>query len=256
MSGSVVGIIVLACTFGGALIGLFLRKALPGHHLDSDSRDTIKVSIGLIATMTALLLGLVTASAKSSFDAMDTTVKQAAIQILTLDRLLARYGPETNEIRQGLKQGVGARVDRIWPQDSSSKPVSVNPMPSGSAYMAERLTDAIRSLKAKDDAQRALQSRAVDTAESLLQARWMVLAGAENSIPLPFLVILVFWLTIVFVSFGLFAPRNATVIAALFVCSASVAAAIFLVLEMESPRTGFIQVSPDPLRYALSALGK
>lgn len=122
--------------------------------------------------------------------------------------------------------------------------------------MGERLTDAIRSLKAKDDAQRALQSRAVDTAESLLQARWMVLAAAENSIPLPFLVILVFWLTIVFVSFGLFAPRNATVIAALFVCSASVAAALFLVLEMESPLTGFIQVSPNPLRYALSALGK
>jgi hypothetical protein len=212
MSGSVVGIIVLACTFGGALIGLFLRKALPGHHLDSDSRDTIKVSIGLIATMTALLLGLVTASAKSSFDAMDTTVKQTAIQILTL----ARYGPETNEIRQGLKLGVGARIDMIWPHDSA-KPVSVNPMPSGSAPMGERLTDAIRSLKAKDDAQRALQSRAVDTAESLLQARWMVLAAAENSIPLPFLVILVFWLTIVFVSFGLFAPRNATVIAALFV---------------------------------------
>jgi hypothetical protein len=255
MNGTVVGIIVLACTFGGALIGLFLRKALPGHHLDSDSRDTIKVGIGLIATMTALLLGLVTASAKSSFDAMDTAVKQTAIQILTLDRLLARYGPETNEIRQGLKQGVGARVDMIWPQDSA-KPVSVNPMPSGSTPMGERLTDAIRSLKAKDDAQRALQSRAVDTAESLLQAKWMVLAGAENSIPLPFLVILVFWLTIVFVSFGLFAPRNATVIAALFVCSASVAAALFLVLEMESPLTGFIQVSPDPLRYALSALGK
>jgi hypothetical protein len=255
MNGTVIGIIVLACTFGGALIGLFLRKALPGHHLDNDSRDTIKVGIGLIATMTALLLGLVTASAKSSFDAMDTAVKQTAIQILTLDRLLARYGPETNEIRQGLKLGVGARIDMIWPHDSA-KPVSVNPMPSGSAPMGERLTDAIRSLKAKDDAQRALQSRAVDTAESLLQAKWMVLAGAENSIPLPFLVILVFWLTIVFVSFGLFAPRNATVIAALFVCSASVAAALFLVLEMESPLTGFIQVSPNPLRYALSALGK
>jgi hypothetical protein len=250
MNGTAIGVVVLACTFGGAVIGLFLRKALPGHHLDSDSRDTIKVGIGLIATMTALLLGLVTASAKSSFDAMDTTVKQTAIQILTLDRLLARYGPETNEIRQGLKQGVGARIDMIWPQDSA-KPVSVNPMPSGSAP-----TDAIRSLKAKDDAQRALQSRAVDIAESLLQARWMVLAGAENSIPFPFLVILVFWLTIVFVSFGLFAPRNATVITALFVCSVSVAAALFLVLEMESPLTGFIQVSPDPLRHALSALGK
>jgi hypothetical protein len=237
------------------LIGAWLRKALPGHHLDSDSRDTIKVSIGLIATMTALLLGLVTASAKSSFDTMDTAVKQTAIQILTLDRLLARYGPETNEIRKGLQHGVGTRVDMIWPQDSS-KPANINPIPSGAASMAEAFADAVRALKPSNDTQRNLQSRAVDIGESLLQARWIVLAGAENSIPLPFLVILVFWLTIVFVSFGLFAPWNATVIAALFVCAISVATALFLVLEMESPFTGFIRVSPDPLRYALSSLGK
>ena len=165
------------------------------------------------------------------------------------------YGPETNEIRQGLKQRVGARIDMIWPHDSA-KPVSVNLMQSESVPMTERLMDSIRSLKAKDDAQRALQSRAVETAESLLQARWMALVGAENSIPLPLLVILLFWLTIVFVSFGLFAPRNATVIAALFVCSVSVAAALFLVLEMESPLTGFIHVPPDALRHALSSLGK
>jgi len=255
MNGSVVGTIVLVCTFGGALIGLWLRRALPGHHLDSDSRDTIKMGIGLIATMTALLLGLVTASAKSSFDAMDTAVKQTTIQLLTLDRLLARYGPEINEIRKGLQHAVGARIDVIWPQDPS-KPGSVNPMLSGGAPMGEVLADAIRALKPSNDAQRNLQSRALDTGESLLQGRWIVLAGAENSIPLPFLVILVFWLTIVFVSFGLFAPWNATVVAALFVCAISVATALFLVLEMESPFTGFIRVSPDPLRYALSSLGK
>jgi hypothetical protein len=170
MNGSVVGIIVLVCTFGGALIGAWLRKALPGHHLDSDSRDTIKVSIGLIATMTALLLGLVTTSAKSSFDTMDTAVKQTAIQILTLDRLLACYGPETNEIRKGLQHGVGTRVDMIWPQDSS-KPANINPIPSGAASMAEAFADAVRALKPSNDTQRNLQSRAVDIGESLLQAR-------------------------------------------------------------------------------------
>ena len=255
MNGSVIGTIVLVCTFGGALIGLFLRKALPGHHLDSDSRDTIKMGIGLIATMTALLLGLVTASAKGSFDAMDTAVKQTAVQILTLDRLLARYGPETNEIRKGLQHGVGMRIEMIWPQDSS-KAASVNPIPTGGVSMGEALADAIRALKPSNDTQRNLQSRALDIGETLLQARWMVVAGAENSIPLPFLVILVFWLTIVFLSFGLFAPRNATVVVALFVCAISVATALFLVLEMESPFTGFIRISPDPLRYALASLGK
>jgi hypothetical protein len=143
----------------------------------------------------------------------------------------------------------------IWPQDSS-KPANINPIPSGAASMAEAFADAVRALKPSNDTQRNLQSRAVDIGESLLQARWIVLAGAENSIPLPFLVILVFWLTIVFVSFGLFAPWNATVIAALFVCAISVSTALFLVLEMESPFTGFIRVWPDPLRYALSSLGK
>ena len=255
MNGSAVGTIVLVCTFGGALVGLWLRKVLPSHHLDSDSRDTIKVGIGLIATMTALLLGLVTASAKSSFDAMDTAVKQNAVQVLTLDRLLARYGPETNEIRRGLQHTIEARIDMIWPQDSS-KPASVNPILSGGGSIGEALADAISALKPSNDTQRNLQSRALEVCESLLQARWMAVAGAENSIPLPFLVILLFWLTIVFVSFGLFAPRNATVVAALFVCAISVATALFLLLEMESPFTGFIRVSPDALRHALSSLGK
>lgn len=255
MNGTVIGIIVLACTFGGSLLGVLIRSSLPDHHLDNESKDTIKMAIGLIATMTALLLGLVTASAKSSFDTVDSAVKQTAVQVLTLDRLLARYGPETGEIRKGLQQGVGARIDAIWPKDKAQH-ASLTQVPQGSAPMGERLTDAIRALQPKDDSQRALQSRAVDSAETLLQAKWMVLANAENSIPLPFLVILVSWLTIVFVSFGLFAPRNATVIAALFLCSFSVATALFLVLEMESPFGGFIQASPDPLRYALSALGK
>src|SRR5262245_52085543 len=126
MNPTLVGTIVFACTLGGALIGLWLRTKVPAHHLTEESRDTVKLGIGLVATMTALVLGLVTASAKSSFDAVDTAVKHTALDILILDRLLARYGPETSEIRGALQHAFARRIDMIWPQ-SSSRPVHLDP---------------------------------------------------------------------------------------------------------------------------------
>jgi hypothetical protein len=255
MKPTVIGIIVFACTFGGTLLGMWLHTALPGHHLNADSKDTVKVGIGLIATMTALILGLVTASAKSSYDALDRAVKQTAADILTLDRVLARYGPDTSEIRKSLKQAIGARIEMIWPQ-SSFKSANLDPLRSGAESEVERLADAIRGLNPRDDAQRALKSRALDLAEALLQARWLALAGTETSVPLPFLVILLFWLTITFTSFGLFAPRNATVLAVLLVCSMSVASAVFLVLEMDVPFNGLLRISSHPLRYAYAHLNQ
>ncbi len=255
MSATIVGIIVFTSTFGGALLGMWLRITLPEHHLDAESRDTVEVGIGLIATMTALVLGLVTASAKSSFDAVDTAVKQAAVEVLSRDCVLARYGSETGEIRKGLQRALGARIDMIWPQDSS-KPAVLDPMHSGVRSEAERLAEAIRALKPRDDSQRGLQSRALDLTEALLQAKWLVVAAFETSVPVPFLVILLFWLTIIFASFGLFAPRNATVLMVLFVCALSVASAVFLVLELDTPFGGLLKVSADPLRYALAHLNQ
>ncbi len=249
MYPAIVGLLVFFCTFGGALLGMWLHTTLPEHHLDAESRDVVKVGIGLVATITALVLGLVIAAAKSSFDAVDAAVKTAATEVLTLDRALARYGAETGEIRKGLQIGLGTRISMIWPQDSAM-PAALDPIGSGAAAQAEGLPDAIRALRPRDEAQRALQSRALELAEALLQARWLVFAGTEGSVPMPFLVILVFWLTITFASFGLFAPRHGTVLAVLFVCALSVGSAVFLVLEMDTPFDGLIRVSSDPLRYA------
>ena len=254
MDATIVGIIVFTCTFAGALLGMWWGTALP-EPLLAESRQTVQVGVGLIATMTALVLGLVTASAKSSFDAVDTAVKQTAIQLLALDRVLARYGSETGEIRKGLQRVVGARIDMIWGQ-GSSKPADLDPLRSGTALGAERLADALRGLKPHDDSQRALQARALDLAEAILQSRWLAMTGTGSSIPVPFLVVLLFWLTITFASFGLFAPRNAMVLTALFVCALSVGSAVFLVVEMDGPFDGLLKVSPDPLRYAYTHLNQ
>jgi hypothetical protein len=255
MNPIIVGTIVFVCTLGGALGGIWLRTILPEHHLNDESRDTVKLGIGLIATMTALVLGLVTASAKSSFDAVDTAVKHTAMDILILDRLLARYGPETAEIRGALQQAFAHRIDMIWPQ-STSRPARLDPLGAASASGVEGLVDGIRGLTPRDDSQRSLQSRALALAEALLQARWLVFAGIGTSVPLPFLVVLLFWLTITFASFGLFAPRNVTVLTVLFVCALSVGGAVFLILEMDGPFDGLLKVSADPLRYAHAHLNR
>ena len=255
MNPTIVGVIVFICTFAGALFGMWLRGILPEHHLNAESRDTVKVGVGLIATMTALVLGLVTASAKSSFDAVDRAMKQTASEILALDRVLARYGSETVEIRKGLQRAVGARIDMIWSPGSSMQ-AKLDPIRSGTAAEDEGVVDVIRRLSPRDDAQRALRSRALDLSESLLQARWPVLAGSATSVPMTFLVILMLWLTITFASFGLFSPWNATVLTVLCVCALSVGSAMFLILEMDAPFDGLLKVSADPWRYAHSRLNQ
>jgi|MudIll2142460700_1097286.scaffolds.fasta_scaffold238495_1 hypothetical protein len=255
MNATFVGIIVFLCTFGGVLFGMSLRRILPDHHLDAESKDTVKVGIGLIATMTALVLGLVTASAKNSYDAVDAVVRKTAIDVLVFDRVLARYGPETGEIRKGLRHALEVRIDLIWPR-GSPPPANLDVMRSELGMEAERIAEVIRALKPRDNSQRALQSRAIDLMETLLQAKWLVLAGSETSIPLPFLLVLLFWLTITFASFGIFAPRNVTVLIVLFVCALSVSSALFLVIEMDTPFHGLLRVSPDPLRHALAYLNR
>ena len=154
-----------------------------------------------------------------------------------------------------MQRAIGARIDQIWPQ-GDSKRVDLDPIRSGAASVAEVLPEAMRALKPRDDSQRALQSRALDLAEQLLQERWLVLAGTQTSIPLPFLVILLFWLTFTFASFGLFAPRNAMVLWVLLLCALSVGSAVFLILEMDAPFEGVLRVSADPWRYAYAHLNQ
>lgn len=240
--------VVFVCAFGGALLGMWLRSVLPTHHFEKESKDTVTVAIGLIATMTALVLGLVTASAKSAFDELDAAVRHGAADVMTLDRALARYGPDAAPIRSALKELVKQRTDAMWGSDVKQKD------PMTTAHNGEQLSEALLALQPQNDEQRWLKERALESSEELLKARWAIVNSTVSSIPTPFLVVLVSWLTITFTSFGLFAPRNGTVIAALFVCTMSVAGAIFLILEMDSPFQGLIKISAEPMKYAYSRL--
>lgn len=253
MTPTEIALIVFAFMFGGLLLGMFLRAVTPEHHLSEDSKDVIKLGMALIATIAALVLGLVIASAKSSYDTEDAAVKHIAAKVLLLDHVLAQYGPETKESRDLVRRILANKVDEIWPEERS-QPARLDT--SEAAPIAGGLEDRIRQLAPQNDDKRWFQSRALQITSDIMETRWFVSGGMGSSVPLPFLVVVVFWLTIIFGSFGLFAPRNATVVAVLFVCALSVAGAIFLILEMDQPFSGVMKISSTPFRYTLSHLGQ
>jgi hypothetical protein len=255
MSPTLVAAIVFVAVFGGAMFGMGLHNLLPPSHLSPDSKEVVKLGMGLISTMTALVLGLVTASAKGDFDAQDTALKQSTAQVVMLDRLLAQYGPEAAPIRERIQALARYRLALTWPEEENLAQAAQIDAP-GVMPTSEGIAMSIRDLQPTTDAQRFLQARAFEIAGKLLEARWLMLGSAGSSVPMPFLTIVVFWLSIIFASFGLLAPRNATVVAVLFVCALSVAASLFLIIEMDDPFHGVMKISSAPIRYILTQLGQ
>jgi len=252
MSSLEIGAIVFACTFGGALVGLLLRVVIPDPHLTGDSKDVIKMGTGLLATLAALVLGLLIASAKGSFDSQRTGLQQMAANFVVIDRALAKYGPETRPARESLHR----LVEKLLEVQSAGAN-------SASAIGAASLTveggkfyDQIRELVPGTENQKWLQSQALQLAADFTRTRWLLNEQQGSAIPTPFLVIVVFWLTALFLSFGLFSAPNPVVIVTLLICALSVAGALFLIVDLDQPSAGLIRISSAPIQNALSQLGK
>jgi hypothetical protein len=207
--------------------------------------------MGLIGTLSALVLGLLVASAKNFYDTQSTELTEMSASIVLLDRVLAHYGPETKDARDLLQSVVVRTLDRLWPKDPGQ-----HPQVAPTADQGDALYDKIQELTPKNDIQRSLQASALNMGFTLGKMRWMMFEQASGFISLPLVAIVVFWLAMIFISFGLFAPCNATAIATLFVCALSVSGAIFLILEMYTPFQGLMQLSSVPLRNALAHLGQ
>jgi hypothetical protein len=252
MSAIALSCIALACISGGALLGMYLRRTLAEHHLSADTKDVVQLGTGLIGTIAALVLGLLIASAKSSYDTQSTQIKQMTANIVLLDRFLEQYGPETVAVRNLLRRGVAVLADRMW-RENRSDLAKANPFEA--SVESETFYAKIEELSPQNDAQRSLQARAIQISTDIAQTRLLLFAQMGNSIPMPFLVVLIFWLTIIFASFSLFAQPNAIVIGSLLIIALSAAGAIYLVLELGQPFEGLMQISSAPLRNALTPLG-
>jgi hypothetical protein len=243
-----VAILVFVSAFGGSMLGIYLRRKLPKSHLSSESCEVVKLSTGLIASVFALVLGLLIASAKSSFDEQRAGFQQLSTNLILLDRSLKFFGPETAQAREKLRQTITLILELRWPA-SGSNPAGLD-SPELTATASE-LLKAVLDLSPKTDAQKTIQLQAIQLCSELGKMRWLLSQSDESSTPAPFTLILVLWITLLFITFGMFSPWNATVVTILFICSASLGSAMFLIEELDRPFHGWIQISSNPLRDAL-----
>lgn len=253
MNSITIGLVTAGCTFGGTLIGVWLQIRLPRHHLNKDSQETVKLGAGMIATIAALVLGLLVSSAKGTSDTINNGIKQTSAKIILLDRILAQYGQEGQPIREEIKRSVVASLEASRLRKLSE---SAGLPPTPSTNRVETIQGLMRALTPQTEGQRQLLAQAQQVAGEMSLSRWLLMEEAQNELPLPLLVVLIGWLTVLFISFGLYAPRNATMISVLFVCACSVSAAVFLIMEMNRPLDGFLKVSSAPLSNVMEYLGR
>jgi hypothetical protein len=253
MSDFWVALIAFIAISGATFVGLFLQKSLPKEHLTDASKDTVKVGMGMVATLAALVLGLLIGFATTSFNDLRDDVQRTAANTVLLDRALAQYGPETKEVRDLLRRATAARIQSIWPK-GEFRPG--DPGVGNAVALAEGVQAALHGLAPRTDAQRWFQSRALSLSNDLAQTRWLMTTQSEDTVPTLLLVVLIFWLSILFVSFALFAPRNATVLVTLLTCALSLSGSIFIMLELNSPFHGAISISSASMEEALARVGQ
>jgi hypothetical protein len=245
-------LLVLASVFGSGMLGLFLRSFVPAHYLEEDSVAMVRLCSGVIATLAALVLGLLVASAKTNYDRVNDQVTQAAAAIVLLDRTLAQFGPQTTEARGLLRTAVAAVANTAFSKHSRGVADLDDPR---RVAVGDRLQAEIRALPADTEVQRTLKSQALELSNEVAKMRLLTIQQAQGSIPRMFLLVLVLWLVILFAGFGLVTARNRMVVVTLFLCALSLAGAVFMIEELNRPLEGLMQVSSAPIRYALSHIG-
>jgi len=224
---------------------------LPHYHLNEDSRDVVKSVMGLVATLIALVLGLLIASAQDANRTMSDQLGEMAANLVELDRTLAHYGPEAAPARALFHRALHAEIERVWPQ---GRVWAEGIEPAGIRQESDQFLAMIGQLSPRTEAQRFGQQRAMQLTAAFARIRTLIVSEAKDELPGPFLAVLVFWAVALFFGYGLFARFNATVLIALSVGALSVAGAMYLILELNRPFDGLMRVSEAPLRYALSQM--
>lgn len=242
----------LFAMFGGGLIGLYVARALPSHHLTKESGAVVKLSAAVVASLTSLVLALMLSAANGAYSVNAGIVTKLGSDIIQLDHMLRAYGPEADAARVHLRDYAGRKSEELFP---AAPPPSRDSR--GTADLLDRLLDSILSLTLPDRRHTALAAQALSITNQIYAERWLLWENPGTTVPAPFLFVLIFWLFLVFVSFGVFAPPNLTVVASLFLSALAVTGAIFLILQLGDPmHHSWLQISGEPLQRALSEIGR
>jgi hypothetical protein len=247
--GPAIGVLILLTILAGAGFGMFLSRVLPVHHLSDQSKSIITAATAVVGTASALVLGLLISTASSAFTQRSAEVGRVAVDIIRVDRLLRNYGAEADGARQSLVRYVAIELDDLFPEGSDRTAKVDDPE---AVHLLDQIGYTLYGLQPSDDTHRRIKERGLQLLDEMADTRWLVALQQHISpIPLAFLILLVFWLTILFATFGLFAPRNVTVAAALVLSAVAVSAGIELVIDMTDPFNGFVRISSAPMHHAL-----
>ncbi len=247
MPETVISLAVFVALVAASLGSRALYDRIPERHRAAETEHVVRLLANIFVVLASLVLGLMINSARTTFESVDKNVHAYATELILLGRTMDHYGPETAAARQHLL----AYVQQAARHMGQSDPLL------GSRHAEGMLTDVGNDLRAlkPDDAERvALKQRAERRFETVYEMRWALVEQSEGSIPLPLIVLLAAWLVLIFAAFGYRAPQNAVVITTFVVSSALIAGAIYLILDMDVPFDGTIQVSSAPLDRAIAEL--
>jgi hypothetical protein len=244
-------VLAFGLALAGILLGSVMQRKLPKSQLSPESKEVVKLSLGIVATLSALVLGLLVASAKTTYSAREGEINQITAYIILLDNLLAKYGEGAQAARASLRQAIPPMVDHIW-KEAQSEPVQSAPFKASAE--GEAFYQQVQELQPSNDIQRGLKQRVIEVALDLAKARLLLFSHLGSSIPFPFLAVLLLWMTILFAGFSLMAPPNIITSASLIVCALSVSAAIFLILGLDQPFSGLMAIESKSLMNALPPL--
>ncbi|MFG1418209.1 hypothetical protein V5F38_09895 [Xanthobacter sp. V0B-10] len=251
MQALAVAAIAFVSLFGGVCAGMWGSRRLKEEHLSKGTEDAVKLGVGMVAAMSSLILGLMTASVKGNFDTTGRDVQQFATDLITLDTALRAYGPGADDARRLLTTYTRRALAETWPEGVGAR-IEVNG--TTSKAMLEAVGHAIRMLPSGTPLEAELRGEALERYKAASTLRWTVVAESVTAVPPVFTAVLIVWLSLIFVSFGLFAPVNAVSLVVFFLCAVSLAGALFLILEMSGPFDGIIRVPETAMNGALAQM--
>ncbi len=247
-----IGAITSVILFGSAMLAMAASRFLPVHHLSAESKSAVSASMAVVGTLSALVLGLFLSTGNTSFQEKNQKVTQTSTDIISLDRLLRRYGSEAQAIRAALRRYAAAELEDLFPEHSGQPDFANNATMSE----LEELQDKIIALTPTNDTRRWLQAQALQLTGTLMTTRWQLVQENASEVPRQITELIMFWFVIIFAGFGLFAPRNFMAITAILLCSVGIGSAVRMATELQTPFQGLIRIPSASLVHAVEVIGR
>ena len=245
--------IVLMLILASAALGSYLRSSLADHHFSEDSLAAMRIAVGLVATLAALVLSLLIWSGKSSLDQVNTAIQHNSVAMIQLDRTLSQFGPSADGLRVDIKNGYGQWISFLF---SNTRGTTAEGESRAILQNTYDIQGRIFALPTPGARQEKLRDHAVELWDDIFAGRWLTLEHRRGLIPTPLVEVLVGWLAVIFGIFGFSAPRNWSMCVVFLLCALSATTAVFVVLDLDTPFHGMVNASKTPMLDAFKFIGR